>query len=64
MKVFWIVCKDVPELKAYVRHETREAAEAEAERLCRKTRDAFLIFEVFGRCEVQDIPVAWEVASL
>ncbi len=64
MTPFWIVAREgVPDIKATIRHQTSEAADAEAQRLARKHGEPFLVLRVIGRWVPAETPLVWEEAE-
>ncbi len=50
---FWIVARDLNNLTATHRHESFEAAQTEAQRLCEKERKPFFVFEAVAVVEIE-----------
>jgi hypothetical protein len=64
MYKFWVVMRDKPESYISKRHPTMEAAEQEAERLCRKEQVAFYILQVIEAVEPVKSPLKWTTSGL
>ena len=65
MKPFWIVAKEsMPDIKATVRHETFEAADAEAQRLTRVNKEPFIVLASVGRWVQEQPPLTWDDAGI
>ena len=60
---FWVVIRDKPESYVSKRHTSREAANAEAERLCRKEQATFFVLEMMAYIEPREVPVIWHVMA-
>ena len=59
MDKFWIVCKSGCEFRAIVKHETRDKAVDEAERLTKDIGGKFLVFELIGEWAKVPVPISW-----
>lgn len=59
----FIVCRDRHPFSASHIHDTLKQAQVEAERLCRKEQDTFLVFAFLGEVRLAQAPIAWEWAS-
>lgn len=59
----FIVCRDKHPFIASRIHETLQQAQTEAERLCRKEKDTFLVFALVGEVRLTQSPVIWEWVS-
>lgn len=57
----YIVCRNAHPFRAARVHETLDAAETEAERLCRKEMDIFLVFQLIGEVTLADVPLTWPI---
>ncbi len=56
---FWIVTRNTYDFIALMRHETKEAAMNEAERLAREEGMTFLVFRLEAVCETEERPIKW-----
>lgn len=59
----FIVCRGKHPFTASHIHETLEQAQCEAERLCRKEQDTFLVFAFCGEVRLAQAPIVWEWAN-
>lgn len=59
MDKFWIVMRDDRNNYFSKRHPTEKEARQEAERLCRKEKVTFFVFEVCACVEALQTPVVW-----
>jgi len=59
----FIVCRDRHPFSASHIHDTLKQAQVEAERLCRKEQDTFLVFVLCGEARLAQAPVTWTWAS-
>lgn len=54
------VAKDLPPYRFEIWHESLGEAKEEAERLCRRERQSFVILKVVSKVSPSEIPVKWE----
>ena len=55
----YVICRDKLPTQVTMTHFGLDAAKAEAERLARKEKDTFFVFELVGVVRVEDPPVQW-----
>ncbi len=61
MKKFWMVLKNTGRYEPLIKHETKELAIEEADRLCRKENKKMFILETIGFVEPAPIPTTYSV---
>jgi len=59
----FIVCRDRHPFSASRIHDTLQQAQVEAERLCRKEQDTFLVFVFCGEVRLTQAPIVWTWAA-
>lgn len=60
----YIVCRNAHPFRAARIHDTLDEAKIEAERLCRKELDIFLVFQLVGEVALADPPLVWTMQEI